>query len=584
MLTKPLRPFATLLALALAALLSAAAAAQEAERFVRYRLEIDAPRELRQLLESSLDLVRWQSYDRMTDSFLVRLAAEARAQIADAAATQGYFSPQIAIDSSGDDHQRLVRITVVPGEPTRVHAVHLRFRGDIDPAAEARVREAWPLREGEIFHQGTWEAAKKRAAETLARRRYAAAHVASSRATVDPETHSAELEIELEPGPEFFFGELEVKGLARYSADTVRNLAPFKAGDPYSRELLDVFQRRLSATNYFASVQLAVDEDPASASAARIRLEVIEAPTKRLEVGLGYSTDTLYRTTLSWRDVNVRDSGWRLRGELRLESKTQGVSSALELPARADGWGDALEARANRTDIQNLTTRIVELGATRRSLNERNQPAVGASFFLEEQEPLGAPAATARALLARYEHSWRATDDLLLPRNGLATRLRLGASVPGASTRTFGRVIGQVLWFRSLTRRDDIALRAEAGAVLAPSSDGIPQALLFRTGGDTTVRGYAFESLGVKKGDAIVGGRYYRLGSAEYTRWLGESWGLAAFVDAGDAADRRGDLKLAVGYGAGLRIRSPIGPFRLDLAYGTRTQQVRVHFSVGLAF
>jgi translocation and assembly module TamA len=579
-----LRPFARLLVLVSAALLSVTAAAQEAEHFVHYRLEIDAPRELRQLLESSLDLTRWQSYDRMTDAFLARLATEARTQVADTAATQGYFSPQIAIESTGEDNERLVRITVLPGEPTRVHAVHIRFHGDIDAAAEARVREAWPLREGEVFHQGTWEAAKKRAAETLARRRYAAAHVASSRATVDPETHSADLEIELEPGPEFFFGELEVKGLKRYSDATVRNLAPFKPGDSYSRELLDVFQRRLSATNYFASAQLAIDEDPASASATRVRLEVIEAPTKRLEVGLGYSTDTLYRTTFSWRDVDVRDSGWRVRGEVRLESRAQGVSGTLDFPARPDGWGDALEARANRTDIQNLTTRYVELGATRRSINERNQPAFGASFFLEEQEPLGAPADTARALVARYEYSWRSTDNLLLPRNGLAARLRLGASVPGASTRTFGRIVGQVLWFRSLTRRDDIALRAEAGAVLASSSDGIPQVLLFRTGGDTTVRGYAFESLGVKKGDAIVGGRYYRLGSAEYTRWLGESWGLAAFVDAGDAADQRGDLKLAVGYGAGLRIRTPVGPFRLDLAYGVRTQAVRVHFSAGLAF
>jgi translocation and assembly module TamA len=98
------------------------------------------------------------------------------------------------------------------------------------------------------------------------------------------------------------------------------------------------------------------------------------------------------------------------------------------------------------------------------------------------------------------------------------------------------------------------------------------------------VRGYAYQSLGVSEGEAIVGGRYYALTSAEYTHWFAESWGVAAFVDAGDAADTPRDLSLAVGYGLGVRVRSPIGPFRLDVAYGERTEAFRIHFSVGLAF
>jgi translocation and assembly module TamA len=39
-----------------------------------------------------------------------------------------------------------------------------------------------------------------------------------------------------------------------------------------------------------------------------------------------------------------------------------------------------------------------------------------------------------------------------------------------------------------------------------------------------------------------------------------------------------------VGYGAGVRVRSPIGPFRLDFAYGEKTEEFRIHFSVGVAF
>ncbi len=122
------------------------------------------------------------------------------------------------------------------------------------------------------------------------------------------------------------------------------------------------------------------------------------------------------------------------------------------------------------------------------------------------------------------------------------------------------------------------------GAVLAQSRVGIPSMFLFRTGGDTTVRGYAFESLGVQEGSAIVGGRYYAVGSVEATHWINPSWGIAAFVDAGNAVDKVGDFSPAVGAGAGVRVRTPIGPFRLDLAYGERGREVRVHFSVGLSF
>jgi translocation and assembly module TamA len=113
---------------------------------------------------------------------------------------------------------------------------------------------------------------------------------------------------------------------------------------------------------------------------------------------------------------------------------------------------------------------------------------------------------------------------------------------------------------------------------------GIPSNFLFRTGGDTTVRGYAFESLGVHLGNAVVGGRYYGVASVELDHWINETWGLAVFVDAGNAVDSLKGFDPAVGYGVGGRLRTPIGPFRLDLAYGEETKAVRVHFSVGLSF
>jgi translocation and assembly module TamA len=64
---------------------------------------------------------------------------------------------------------------------------------------------------------------------------------------------------------------------------------------------------------------------------------------------------------------------------------------------------------------------------------------------------------------------------------------------------------------------------------------------------------------------------------------MSDVWGLAAFVDAGNAWDT-GNFDPAVGEGVGARFRTPIGPVRVDVAYGEKTNAWRLHFSVGFVF
>jgi len=131
---------------------------------------------------------------------------------------------------------------------------------------------------------------------------------------------------------------------------------------------------------------------------------------------------------------------------------------------------------------------------------------------------------------------------------------------------------------------DTLSLRGEIGYTAADSRQGIPQDYLFRTGGTGSVRGYAYQSLGIREGSAIVGGRYMGVVSAEVTHWLDEDWGIAGFVDAGDAVDDIKTRSPAVGYGLGARWRSPAGPIGADLAYGQRTGSVQLHFSLAIPF
>jgi translocation and assembly module TamA len=111
-----------------------------------------------------------------------------------------------------------------------------------------------------------------------------------------------------------------------------------------------------------------------------------------------------------------------------------------------------------------------------------------------------------------------------------------------------------------------------------------PAAFLFRAGGDQSVRGYGYQSLGVTEGDATVGGRYLTTGSVEVVQWLTPQWGAAVFVDFGNAANTLQDLKPLYGYGLGARWKSPVGPIGADIAYGQETGEYRMHFNIGVAF
>jgi translocation and assembly module TamA len=132
-----------------------------------------------------------------------------------------------------------------------------------------------------------------------------------------------------------------------------------------------------------------------------------------------------------------------------------------------------------------------------------------------------------------------------------------------------------------------LQLRGEAGQVFKRDSLGVPDSLLFRAGGDDSVRGYGYRTLGPVRDGAVVGGPVMATASAELMWPLSDrlrDWYGAVFVDMGNAANTWRGFDLARGYGAGVRWRSPIGPLKADVAYGEATGKVRVHLSVGVSF
>jgi translocation and assembly module TamA len=152
----------------------------------------------------------------------------------------------------------------------------------------------------------------------------------------------------------------------------------------------------------------------------------------------------------------------------------------------------------------------------------------------------------------------------------------------------FGRVNGRVTHYATLGQSWYSTSRLQIGQILSAADVAVPYSLLFRTGGDDSVRGYAYQSLGPRNAaGTAVGGRVAAVGSVELARpilaRMPALWG-AVFLDAGHTAPDWTSLHPALGYGVGLRWRSPVGALRMDLAYGQQVRKVRLHFSVGITF
>ncbi len=114
----------------------------------------------------------------------------------------------------------------------------------------------------------------------------------------------------------------------------------------------------------------------------------------------------------------------------------------------------------------------------------------------------------------------------------------------------------------------------------------LPPYEAFSLGGPTSVRGY-------EEGD-VGSGRSYIQASAEYRFPVISIVGIGIFADygsdlgtassvPGNPAGSRGKPGDGFGYGAGLRINSPIGPIRIDYALNSQSES-RIQFGIGERF
>lgn len=564
---------------------------------------VQAPPAIRELLEKHLELQRYRAVTDLDEAELARLIVLAERNVRNLVGTLGYFSPDIRITREGAVNARpTIVVAVEPGQATLISAVNINFAGDIadspDPGALAQrdtIQRDWRLPTGQRFTQDAWDGAKTQALRELIARRYPAGRLAGSLADVDAPERTANLMLQLDSGPLYRLGPLEVSGIKRYDPLLVPRLARLNAGDIYDQNQLLEAQQRLASSGYFDSAYIFIDPD-SDPLAAPVQVQLREAKLQKVVFGLGITTDSGPRASIEHTHHRVPGIGWRAATKLQLDKKSPFAQTEWTSIPDAGSWRWVGLARAERLDDGELITQAQRLRFGRTQTGDRIDRGMYLQYDRSTVHGAGLTGNSApdtgdgSALTANYVWTGRYFDSLPFPNKGHGLGFELGGGTTlGQDRQPFVRAVGRWLGVEPL-QRGRIALRAEAGAVLARDTAHIPGTQLFRTGGDNTVRGYGLRAIGIALGNGVTGpGHYLAVGSIEWQRPIlrdgrPSEWENTFFVDAGAVADKPQDLRFSVGVGTGVRWRSPIGPLQIDLAYGVKVKQVRLHVSVGFAF
>lgn len=586
-----------------------------------FTLEVDAPKEIRALLEQHLELKRFRHQPDLQRRELTRLLGATDANVRELIGTLGYFSPTVTVeltDTPEEEAPRKVVVKVDLGPPTIIEKSEVRFAGinasdELGTSQRLQIEETWPLQAGEQFSQSAWSSAKSGGLKELQKRRYPLARIDTSLADVDADTNKAQVSVSYDPGPAYTFGPLQIDGAQRYDPVRTARIARLPEGQEYDLQSMLDAQQRLVSSGYYDSVFLSLADSPQQAATEAERDEqrksqgdaitspviakVREAKLQKWVFGVGLSTDTGPRLSIDHTYNKVPGLNWRAVSKLQLDRKNPLISTQLVGLPGEDLWRWFASGKLERAPAGDFYTNSAQMRFGRSKAEDRIERNMYLQYDYAKTQGAGAPPG-ASSLLANYGWTARYFDNNLLPTSGFGLALEAGAGTTLTPQRSpFGRLTGRWLSLIPLGERDEetrrhsrLQLKAGVGAVMAKKDVDLPTTIMFLTGGDNTVRGYGYQSIGARTDNGrVIAGRYLAMGSVEWQRPITikgntQDFEHAVFIDAGTVGDDINRLYTRVGFGTGIRWKSPVGPIQADLAWGAQEQQLRLHLRLGFTF
>ena len=523
--------------------------------------------------------------ERLQPKTVRRLHRQAETDIRAALAPLGYYNPTIKSRLEKDGDIFRADYLIDKGVPVIVKDVVLEVAGEgVSNESLQKATLSFPVKEGDILDQSLYEQGKKKLVYLALSEGFLDASFTERVLTINQETNSAAIHLVLDSGCQYLFGET-ISAQHIIEPDLLVRYLPYKVGEPYNPAKLFELQSILYQTDYFSRVVVRGQTDEADDFSIPVDIEL--TPPEHLNkysLGLGYATDTGIKGKIDWSNRLFNSKGHKISAGLQLAELENIVSLRYDIP-HSDPRFNKLVNRLGYQDKkwEDTNTQLFTAAISHEYSGPRNSFSGGLELR-DEVYDVGNTSGDSTLLVPSFKVGMVLADDILYTQNGMQASLGFLGSVNGLvsnvnflqTTLNGKAIISPIKNWRMIGR-------GSLGATLVDSIDSLPPSLRFYTGGDSTIRGYSYKSIGTSDSSgAVIGGRYLVVGSIELERLITENWSLATFWDAGTATD---DLSLDFkqGAGAGVRFRLPFGQIRLDFASAVTEDGMpfHVHLIVG---
>lgn len=523
-----------------------------------------------------------------------RLYERAPQQITKALEPYGYYEASVTGELKETPQGWTATLNVAPGEPVKVSTLELRLEGAARELKSVRSAvRAFEPKVGQPMNHAAYERGKAVIQAALFADGFLDAKLVTHRVEVSRADHKAVVMLAWEPGQRYRIGKTTYEG-SQFLPDFLQRYQPWKEGDFYTQEQLLALQQRLNDADYFSIVDVNPDIENAADGVVPIKVSLSPAKRSIYTGGIFVGTDTGFgvRGGLERRWMNQR--GHKLKSEAIVAQRLTTASALYQIPLpgpdnRSYNFGINYRDEDTKTTRSKTTTLVASetrqwMGFTR-NLGLHFQTG---DFEIGDRKEV-AFRGNSTMLYPEAALTRKRADDPLFVRRGYSLSLLARAAAEGVLSDTnFVQLRADAKWIRAFERRQRLILRGTAGTSWVDKFDQLPPDLRFFAGGDRSIRGYAYQTIGPDlivdpdKKPVVIGGKHLLTASAEYEYYFRNKWGVAAFVDAGDAFSGT-KFEPKIGTGLGLRWRSPVGMLRLDLGVPLREPKdgVQIHLVIG---
>jgi translocation and assembly module TamA len=513
---------------------------------------------------------------------LARFLPGIRQRVVRAGRALGYYRLQQVTRFEIDESCWNLVVQVDPGEPVRFDEINVTV--DESPELFQSALQSLPVSSGQQLNQSAYEQIKTSLSSLAVEQGFFDARYNRSQLQLDLVNNTADVDLEFSPGPRYRIGAVDIQQSGELSEEFIERFLNLEPGSFYSSSVLLGMRNNLNSSHYFSSVSVTPLIDEAVSNEVPVRVALNMRPRKVYSAGVGVTTDIGPRLRADYEDRYRNRSGHSFEAHAGVSPIQQDVNFRYSIPMRNPAT-ESLDLSAGyiAEDTDTFVSNSAKLAATYRFINRwdwRQQVSLGVQH---DESEIGGEVIEADFVIPGISLDRTSADDALYPTRGW----RLFGEIKGASDTLLSsesfiqmNIAGKGIRTIGPGR---LMLRFDAGTTVTNDLDSLPTSIRYFAGGDQTVRGYRYESLGPENaaGD-VIGGKHKLSAGLEYDFPIMDNWKLAVFADAGNAFNDFADYELKTGAGVGVRWLSPIGPIRVDLASALdNDNKLRLHITMG---